>query len=192
LAGFFRKMNFGLQVGYIVGVMGRFVMVFLSGVIFFAHYAPEGQHVFIYSAIYNITYIGPELVVSLIIISLPSMKHAIDVVTKSVVSPTDYIVMMKNRGSVTARARLVTGAVMGAFGGLAFVLVSYITRLETFTITQYITGNNLFAEITSRIPRMIERNTGHIVGLQVAGVLFLAAGVALVFSTLLPQDKKTE
>ncbi|MCL2456950.1 MAG: energy-coupled thiamine transporter ThiT [Defluviitaleaceae bacterium] len=83
-AGFFRKMKFGLQIGYVAGVFGRFVMVFLSGAIFFSEYAPEGQNFIAYSAIYNASYIVPEMLVTLVIISLPVMKNAIDVVTKSV------------------------------------------------------------------------------------------------------------
>ena len=192
LAGLFRKMNFGLQIGYVVGVLGRLLMVFISGVVFWSNIADVGfASAAAFSIIYNMTYIVPEMVVTLVIISLPSMRHAIDAVTKSVVSPEDYVaITRRNMASVSARARLVTGAVMGGLGGLAFVLVSHISRLEHFSVMQYVTGVALFAEEPSRIARMIERNTGQIAGLRVLGVVFLALGVGLVFSVLLEKEKE--
>lgn len=191
LAGFFRKWKFGLQIGYVAGVLGRLVMVFTSGLVFFADIAGTGLWASaVFSFIYNITYIGPEMLVTLVIISLPAMRHAIDTVTKGVLPHDDYILMTRqNHGSITARARLVTGTIISAFGGLAFVLVSYITRLETLAITQYTTGAELLSDAPTRIIRMIERNTGHIAGLQTVGIVFLAIGMGLVISTLLNQQE---
>ena len=188
LSGFFRKMNFGLQIGYIVGVFGRFVMVTTAGVVFWADMTQmDLAGALVYSLVYNITYIGPEAVVTLVLIGLPSVRHAINSVTRTVV-PHDYPEMSRNWGSVTQVARLVTGGAIGAFGGLAFVLSSYIARLENFTITHYVTGAQLFAEEPTRIARFIERNTGQLLALQTVGVLFLAAGVTLVISTLAIKD----
>jgi thiamine transporter len=78
LAGFFRKMKYGLAVGYLVGVLGRFSMHFLSGIIFWGMYAPAGQPVAVYSAIYNGSYIWPEAIITLFIINIPAFKKAID------------------------------------------------------------------------------------------------------------------
>jgi len=200
LSGLFRKQKYGLHTGYVVGVFGRFVMVFLSGLIFFGVLAGNFDVLgmenvpfwaaFTFSIVYNITYIGPELIVTLVIISLPAMKHAIDVVTKSIVPHDVYIEMTRRKGSVTQGARLVTGAIVGMLGGLAFVVVSYISRLETLAIQQYVTGTELFATAPTRIPRMIERNTGHLAGLQSVGVVFLGIGIALLFSTLMPKSEE--
>lgn len=191
IAGFFRKANYGLQIGYIMGVIGRFVMVFISGLVFFSDIGGMGLPASVaFSFTYNITYIGPEMVVTLIIISLPAMRHAIDTVTRGIVTPEEYAEI--NKGSITAKARLLTGAVMAALGGLAFVVVSYITRLESLSIMQYTTGAELFATAPSRIIRMIERNTGQIFALQTVGVVFLALGITLVFSTLLDKLDKAE
>ena len=77
LAGIFsNKINLkakGSTYGWILlavltGGLGRFISHFLSGVIFFAQYAPEGQSPWIYSAIYNISYLLPSLLLSYIII----------------------------------------------------------------------------------------------------------------------------
>ena len=184
LSGFFRKMNFGLQIGYIVGVLGRYVMVVASGAIFWATMAGlEGAEALVFSLVYNITYIGPEAVVTLVLISLPSVRYAINSVTRTVV-PHDYPEMSKNWGSVTQTARLVTGGVVGAVGGFAFVVASYIARVEGLAITHYVTGTRLFTEEPTRVYRMIERNTEQIFALQTVGVLLLAVGVTLVVSTL--------
>jgi len=64
LAGFFQKRPF---LGVNVGILGRFIAHFVSGIIFFASYAPAGMPPAIYSAIYNGSYLLPELVVSIYI-----------------------------------------------------------------------------------------------------------------------------
>lgn len=77
LSGFFSNKNYGLWTGYIVAVFGRYVFAVLSGVIFFAHYAPEGMPVLLYSLGYNATYIVPEAIATLIVISLPPVTSAL-------------------------------------------------------------------------------------------------------------------
>jgi len=67
LAGFFRKYPI---VGVIVAVTGRFVMHLISGAVFFANFAPEGLNPWIYSALYNGSYMLPELVISVFFIYL--------------------------------------------------------------------------------------------------------------------------
>lgn len=64
LAGFFANRPW---IGVTAGSAARFLMHFLSGVIFFASYAPEGQSPALYSAIYNASYLVPELIISAII-----------------------------------------------------------------------------------------------------------------------------
>ena len=66
LAGFFRKRPF---LGVNVGILGRFVAHFLSGIIFFAQYTPEGVHPAVYSAAYN-GYMLVELVISVYVFYL--------------------------------------------------------------------------------------------------------------------------
>ena len=78
LSGFFRGKSKGLYYGYIVGLAGKFLFAFISGVIFFAEYAPIGQHVWIYSALYQLSYIIPEMIITLIVISLPPVRKAIE------------------------------------------------------------------------------------------------------------------
>jgi len=76
--GMFRNRRFGLQISYTVGAIGRFLCAFLSGIIFFRDAAAEaGQHAWIFSAIYNITYIAPEVVITIIVISMPPVTKAI-------------------------------------------------------------------------------------------------------------------
>jgi len=65
-----------LLLAVFLGGLARFFSHFLSGAIFFAQYAPEGQNPWIYSAIYNITYLIPALLLSYIII-VPLLNHLI-------------------------------------------------------------------------------------------------------------------
>jgi len=76
LAGMFRKHPF---IGVCIGVFGRFLSHFMSGVIFFAEYAPEGMNPFVYSAMYNGGYLLVELVVSLIIIYVVVKKGLLEI-----------------------------------------------------------------------------------------------------------------
>lgn len=78
LAGLFRKYKKGLTIGYAVGVFGRFLCVFISGVVFWGIYAPEGSNVFAYSAVYNGTYLLAEGIITILIIQIPALKNIIE------------------------------------------------------------------------------------------------------------------
>jgi len=65
LAGAFKKQP---VIGVGIGILGRFICHFISGVIFFGQYAWEGWNVIAYSAAYNATYLVPEFIVSVIIV----------------------------------------------------------------------------------------------------------------------------
>ena len=77
LSGFFYKQKHGLIIGYLVGVLGRFFFSFLSGVIFFAAYAPDNMAAPLYSLVYNGSYLGAEAVITLILIALPPVSLAL-------------------------------------------------------------------------------------------------------------------
>lgn len=69
----FKNNNFKLYssifAGTLVAVLGRFIIHVLSGVIFFSSYAlDKGQNPWIYSLIYNGSYIVPAMLLSLVII----------------------------------------------------------------------------------------------------------------------------
>ena len=69
--------RFDLQKGYLAGVLGRLIMSTISGAVFFGQYAPVGQSAWIYSLTYQITYLGPEAVVTLILICIPVVARMI-------------------------------------------------------------------------------------------------------------------
>lgn len=60
---------FRLIFGVVLAVLGRMLSHVLSGVIFFAEYAGE-QNPWIYSIIYNSTYLIPELIISVVVLIL--------------------------------------------------------------------------------------------------------------------------
>ena len=82
LSGLFCNRKYGLQTGYIAGVLGRFIFSTLSGVVFFASYAPEGMNPWVYSSLYQGTYLGAEAAVTLAIISLPPVNRALKLVKR--------------------------------------------------------------------------------------------------------------
>lgn len=64
LAGFFPQAS---AAGVVLGGLGRALAHFVSGVVFFAQYAPKGQSPWLYSAIYNGSYMLPEIVISAVL-----------------------------------------------------------------------------------------------------------------------------
>ena len=68
LAGLFRPTVRGAILGTTVAVLARFGCHFLSGVVFFASYAPEGWNVYLYSAAYNAAYLAPSLGIALVVV----------------------------------------------------------------------------------------------------------------------------
>ena len=68
LAGFFRPTVRGAILGATVAVLARFVCHFLSGVIFFASYAPENWNPYVYAAAYNAAYLVPSLIVAALVV----------------------------------------------------------------------------------------------------------------------------
>lgn len=82
LAGVFSKSKYGLIKGYLLGVFGRYICHVLSGFIFFASYAPKGMHPLIYSLTYNIGYLGPEALVTVIFLLIPPVRNALIQVKK--------------------------------------------------------------------------------------------------------------
>jgi len=78
LSGFFYRKKFGLQVGYLVSVFGRFVFSTLSGLLFFAEYAEgSGYSALVYTILYNGAYIGLEAAITLVLIFIPPVSKAI-------------------------------------------------------------------------------------------------------------------
>src|SRR5215208_2758611 len=67
LAGLFKPTVRGAILGATVAVLARFVCHLLSGVIFFASYAPEGWNPLLYSAAYNAAYLLPSLAIAIVV-----------------------------------------------------------------------------------------------------------------------------
>ncbi len=77
LSGFFWKKKNGLLIGYIVGILGRYVFAVISGWIFFGEYAWDGWAALPYSLCYNGAYIFAEGIITIIILCIPPVKKAI-------------------------------------------------------------------------------------------------------------------
>ena len=78
ISGLFNKKKYGLQIGYLIGITARFIFSTLSGVIFFASYAPKTMNPLLYSAAYNASYIYAEGIITVIIISIPYVNSLLE------------------------------------------------------------------------------------------------------------------
>jgi len=63
----------------LLGGLGRFAAAWLSGVVFFGQNAPAGQPVWLYSFIYNISYVAPSVAISIVLALavLPVLERAV-------------------------------------------------------------------------------------------------------------------
>ena len=77
MAGYFINSSHGLQKGIFLGVLGRYICHVISGYVFFGAYAPEGMNPMFYTLGYNLTYILPELLATLFVVSIPAVKRAL-------------------------------------------------------------------------------------------------------------------
>ena len=64
LSGIFRGKRYGLFYAAPICIFLRFLCHFMSGIVIWGVFAPEGTSVWIYSMIYNGSYMGPELLVT--------------------------------------------------------------------------------------------------------------------------------
>jgi thiamine transporter len=78
LAGFFAPTVKDAILGTIVAVLARFLCHFVSGIVFFTSYAPEGWNPYLYSAAYNLAYLIPSLAVAVaaIVVLLRALEEA--------------------------------------------------------------------------------------------------------------------
>jgi len=53
----------------------RFICHFISGIVFFASYAPEGMNPAVYSAVFNATYLIPDFILCCIILKLLPIRR---------------------------------------------------------------------------------------------------------------------
>ena len=72
----------GVVAAYLLGVAGMFAFAFTSGLIFISEFLPEANMTFfetvVYSASYNASYIVPEVLFTLILIAVPTLRRAIE------------------------------------------------------------------------------------------------------------------
>ena len=85
LSGLFYKRKSGLIPGYIVAVLGRYTFAVLSGWLFFGMYAWEGWNPLPYSLAYNAIYIFAEAGVTIVVLLLPPVRKALELVKKQAV-----------------------------------------------------------------------------------------------------------
>ena len=74
LSGLVRDRKNGLTQGYIVSMIGRYICATLSGWIFFGEYAPENFSALTWALWYNLTYVGGEGILTLIVINIPPVR----------------------------------------------------------------------------------------------------------------------
>lgn len=90
LSGFFSGKKYGLIKGYIAGVAGRFVFHEISGLIFYTTYVAgsfAGNAAAVWaSTLYNLSYLLPEMILTLVLLAIPPVRQALERVKAMAVS----------------------------------------------------------------------------------------------------------
>ena len=68
VCGYFKDSISGLITGSIVGIALRWIATVVSGAVVFASYAPQGQNPWIYSMIYNASYMVPDGILNIVVL----------------------------------------------------------------------------------------------------------------------------
>jgi thiamine transporter len=74
----------------VLGATARFGAHFVSGMVFFGSNAPAGTPVWAYSALYNLSYVVPSLILSIVaaLFVLPVLEAAVPVSTRQASDPS--------------------------------------------------------------------------------------------------------
>ena len=75
------KKQWQLPIAVLLAGIGRYIMAVLSGAIFFSEYAGE-QNAWVYSLVYNISYLGPDTLVCMLIACIPGMPRLVEMIRK--------------------------------------------------------------------------------------------------------------
>ena len=68
VCGYFKDSISGLITGSIVGIALRWAASVTSGAVVFASYAPQGQNPWVYSMIYNASYMVPDGILNIVVL----------------------------------------------------------------------------------------------------------------------------
>jgi len=82
------RKKIGMIGGYLIGVFCRYIVAVLSGFIFFSAYAPENFNGLTWSLWYNLTYLGAEAAMTVIVLLVPTVQKTLDKLRIQAESPT--------------------------------------------------------------------------------------------------------
>ncbi|MFL0247510.1 energy-coupled thiamine transporter ThiT [Candidatus Clostridium stratigraminis] len=87
IAGYFRnKSKFTMLAGVLISIAVRFIFHFISGLIFYGSYAPQGMSAAYYSFFYNFGYLAPDAILCLIVLAILPLKQIFSVINKQNIS----------------------------------------------------------------------------------------------------------
>ncbi len=78
------KKELRLPAAALIGSIGRYCMAVLSGTVFFAEYAPAEQTALVYSLLYNLSYLGFDALICIVIAAVPGMYRIVEVIRGNV------------------------------------------------------------------------------------------------------------
>lgn len=81
------RKKIGMIAGYLLGVSCRYIVAVTSGVVFFSAYAPDNFNGLTWSLWYNLTYLGVEAIMTVIVLLVPAVRNTLEKLRIQVESP---------------------------------------------------------------------------------------------------------
>lgn len=78
--GLFVELGADIKISFCIACIIRFICSSISGFVFFAEYAPDTMNPFVYSIVYNGSYIFAEMILTLVILQLTPTKRALNLI----------------------------------------------------------------------------------------------------------------
>ena len=83
VVAFFKDRKSGLQIGFVIACIIRFLSSSISGYVFFKEYTPQSWNPLVYTIVYNGGYIFVECIITLVFLSVKQVNSIIERYKKS-------------------------------------------------------------------------------------------------------------
>ncbi len=89
LSGLFKNHKNGMIIGYIVGALGRGIFHIIGGYIYWMEFMPDNFPKvisFLYPIVYNMSFVGTEMVITIVLLLVPAMKKVLKTIKQQATS----------------------------------------------------------------------------------------------------------
>lgn len=87
IAGYFKdKSKLTMIFGVLLSIVVRFLFHFISGIVFYGSFAPQGMSAVYYSFVYNLGYLTPDAILCIIVLSILPLNQIFSVMNRQTIN----------------------------------------------------------------------------------------------------------